>query len=392
MTERTFNVVPEWKHVSFTGTGRFTETYGFSGSQGAVNLEGILLRPEGKPSRTLMLFMHPASTLQLLPLPRKLAAMGWHVLCGGSRYQRNDTALIMENVIVDMGAYVRAAREQWGYDKVVLCGWSGGGSLASLYQAQAERPTITATPAGDPADIAGAKLVPADALMNLAAHFSRARLLAEWLDPSVRDELDPDDRDPELDIYRTGYADRSEPFDAAFLAEFRKAQLARMRRITARAKETLEMLKKRGGAEVERGFITHRTMADPRFLDLTIDPNGRKRMWSYMGHPETVNSGPVGLARFSTLRSWLSQWSMDDSRADSLANGASISVPFLAVECGADDAVPQPHTRLIHAAVASRDKTFLAVDGANHYFVNQPDHLARAATLVDGWLTARGFG
>jgi alpha-beta hydrolase superfamily lysophospholipase len=67
-------------------------------------------------------------------------------------------------------------------------------------------------------------------------------------------------------------------------------------------------------------------------------------------------------------------------------------VPFLALECGADDAVPQPHTRMIHASVASRDKTFLVVDGANHYFVNQPDHLARAASLVDDWLKARGFG
>ena len=36
-------------------------------------------------------------------------------------------------------------------------------------------------------------------------------------------------------------------------------------------------------------------MADPRFLDPTIDPNGRRPGWTYLGHPETVNSGPVGL-------------------------------------------------------------------------------------------------
>ena len=119
----------EWKHLTFNGNQRFSETYGFSGSQGAVNLEGILIRPEDVASRTLLVFMHPASTLQLLPLPRALAAMGHHVLCAGSRYQRNDTALIMENVVLDLGAYVRAAREDWGYDHVVLCGWSGGGYL-----------------------------------------------------------------------------------------------------------------------------------------------------------------------------------------------------------------------------------------------------------------------
>jgi len=35
-----------------------------------------------------------------------------------------------------------------------------------------------------------------------------------------------------------------------------------------------------------------------------------------MGDPETANVGPAGLARYSSLRSWLSQWSVDDSRAD----------------------------------------------------------------------------
>lgn len=384
-----FVVRGEWKHVAFANPARFTETYGFSGSQGAVNLEGILLRPEGVASRTLLVFMHPASTLQLLPLPNRLAALGSHVLAAGSRYQRNDTALIMENVVLDLGAYIRAAREDWGYEKIVLCGWSGGGSLASLYQSQAERPSITETPAGDPVDMAAAGLVPADALMNLAAHSSRAGLLAEWIDPSVLDESDPDRRDPELDLYRPGYADRPSRYDAAFLGRYRAAQLARVRRITARVRETLGELRRRQGAEVERGFVTHRTMADPRFLDTSIEPNGRKALWSYLGHPETVNAGPVGLARFSTLRSWLSQWSIDDARADTLRCGPSITVPFLALECGADDAVPQPHTQEIAASMASRDKTLIRVEGANHYFVRQEKELEEAARAVRGWLADR---
>ena len=74
MERRMLPIHGEWKHVSFENPGRFTETYGFSGSQGKVNLEGVLLRPESS-SRTLLLFMHPSSTLQLLPLPRRLAAL-----------------------------------------------------------------------------------------------------------------------------------------------------------------------------------------------------------------------------------------------------------------------------------------------------------------------------
>ncbi len=380
-----------WKHIAFRNQGSFTETYGFSGSQGMVNLEGVLLRPEGVPSRTLMIFMHPASTLQLLPLPNRLARLGCHVLAAGSRYQRNDTALIMENVLIDLGAYIREAKEKWGYERVALCGWSGGGSLAFYYQSQAERPTVTETPAGDPADLVGAGLIPADALLSLAAHSSRSGLLAEWIDPSVIDENDPDTRDPDLDLYRPGY-DRDEVrFEPDFLARYRAAQLDRVRRRTAWVRETLEMLRRRGGAEVERGFVTYRTLADPRFLDTTIEPNGRKPFWCYLGHPETVNSGPVGLARFSTLRSWLSQWSIDDARADSIVCGPDISVPFLAIECGADDAVPQTHTRRICEAVGSTDKTMHCVEGANHYFVGQPKLLDEAAEQVIAWLDARGL-
>ena len=57
-------------------------------------------------------------------------------------------------------------------------------------------------------------------------------------------------------------------------------------------------------------------MADPRWLDPAVDPNDRKPGWCYLGEPRIVNNGPVGLARFSTLRSWLSQWSYDDANAD----------------------------------------------------------------------------
>ncbi|MGA0541255.1 alpha/beta hydrolase family protein [Neotabrizicola sp. VNH66] len=386
MTELIF----DWKHVAFAAQRAFTETYGFNGSQGLTHLEGVLIHPAGRTAKTLLVFMHPASTLQLLPLPQAMARQGYHVLCAGSRYQRNDTSLIMENVVLDMGAWIRAARQDWGYDRVVLCGWSGGGSLAMLYQAQAERPTITETPAGDPVAMEG--LIPADAVLNLAAHASRAGLLQDWLDPSLRDELNPDDRDPALDLYAPDSATGAGSFPPARLAAYRAAQAARMERITGRVLDRLDTLRRRGGAEVEQVFVTHRTMADPRFLDPTIDPNGRRPGWTYLGHPETVNSGPVGLGRISTLRSWLSQWSPAHSRANSLVTARDVSVPFLAIECGADDAVPQPHTAAIFAAAASTDKTFQLVPGANHYFVNQPAELAQASGMVSDWLAARNFG
>lgn len=386
MAEQRFAFEAAWRHVQYQEMSGFTETYGFAGSTGNVNLEGVHYIPEGRESKTLMIFMHPASTLQLLPVPRALPTYGVHVLCAGSRYPKNDSALIFEKVLLDMGAWIRMAKEAWGYEKIVLVGWSGGGALSLFYQAQAESPTIADTPAGDPVDLAGANLIPADAIAFQAAHLSRARTLTEWMDASVRDELDPDDRDPELDIYNPA---NGPPYSADFVERYRAAQIARNRRITARVRETLEDLRKRGGKEVERGFVVHRTMADPRFLDPTIDPNDRKPAWCYLGDPETVNSGPVGIGRFSTLRSWLSQWSYDESRADGPANAARMTAPLIAIENSADDAVPKPHTPAIFEAAASPDKEHHVIKGATHYYLNQPEQMAEAIGLTVDWLRKR---
>ena len=366
----TFEVAPEWVHVQYKEAARFTEVYGFSGAHGMVNCEGVRFLPKDKPSKTLAVFMHPASTLQLLPVPRALAQAGVHVLCAGSRFAKNDTPLIMEKVILDLGAYLRHAKEQWGYEKILLCGWSGGGSLSLFYQSQAEKPSIVE------------KLIPADAMIFQAAHLSRAIYLAESIDPSVLDENDPDRRDPELDIYDPK-CPHQPPYSPEFVSLFRKKQLERVRRRTAWVKEMIGRLK---GDEMERGFVTHRTMADLRFLDPAIDPNDRKPGWCYMGKPATANNGPIGLGRFSTLRAWLSQWSIDDTNADGPRCARSISVPLLAIENSADDAVPQPHARIIHDAAASRDKTFRVIKGATHYYQGQPELLKQAVDLCVGWM------
>lgn len=383
-----YDVEADWVHIQYPETAQFTEVYGFAGSQGMVNLEGIRFRPRGKPSKVLAVYMHPSSTLQLLPMPRAMASVGMHVLCAGSRFARNDSALIMEKVAIDLGAYIRHAKEVWGYEKIVLCGWSGGGSLALFYQSQAEHPSVTHTPAGDPVDLTAARLIPADVMIFQAAHLSRALMLAEWIDPSVIDESDPDRRDLELDIYNPACPNQP-PYSGDFVAAFRAAQLRRVRRRTEWVREALERLKKSGGQEVERGFVTYRTLADPRFMDPLVDPNERRPRWCYLGVPETANTGPVGIARFSTLRAWLSQWSYDDSNANGPKAAASISVPLLAIENSADDAVPQPHTRIIYEAAASRDKTMKVIPGATHYYQGQPEKLQQAVSLCTDWLAAK---
>jgi hypothetical protein len=371
--------------VSFADRASFTETYGFAGNSGKVNLEGQLLRSSSRPSKTLFVFIHPTSTLQLLPMPMALADIGLHVLCAASRYPRNDSALIMEKVAVDLGMWMRHARETLGYAYVVLVGWSGGGSLSLFYQAQAEKPDVTQTPAGDPVDLVAEKLAPADGVIFIAAHLSRAETLTEWLDPSVIDEVDPDTRDLAFDIY-SAQCPAQPPYDARFIAAFRAAQVARNRKITAWCQEKLAQLKVSNTGEMERAFVVHRTLCDVRWLDPTVDPNGRVPGRCYMGDPRAVNVGPVGLARFTTLRSWLSQWSYDLSNAKGPANAAKIHrTPVLQIENTADDAVPATHNPTIHAALATRDKSLLRIEGATHYYVGQPALLRQCTDAVVAW-------
>ena len=375
--------------VQFEDSPSFTETYGFVGSQGYVFLEGQLILPREAKSDTVFIFMHPATTLNLMPFPAGLAAAGCHVLCCGSRYAKNDTSLIMEKVVIDLGAYVRYAKEELGYKNVVLMGWSGGGSLTLYYQSQALNPTITETPAGDPLDLTTAGLIPADLVVFIAAHIGRAKILSEWIDPSVLDENDPDNREIELDLYNSDNPNQP-PYDSAWVTRFRDAQIGRIQKITKRVEATLAELKEKGGLELERPFITHRTMAAPRHFDLPLEPNGRKANWCYLGDPETVNVGPVGIARFSTLRAWMSQWA-EKSNAAGTSCAAKIDTPLLLVENQDDDATPPSHTREIFKASARTAKTMHVIDGAGHYYKDQPEKLEEAVGQVITWVSEKGL-
>ena len=381
-------LVSEWVHLQHHESAQFKEVYGFAGSQGMVNLEGVRTMPRGRPSKTLVVMMHPTTSLQILPVPRALASAGVHVLCAGNRYFRNDTPLIMEKVAVDLGVYIRNAREVWGYEHVVLLGWSGGGPLALFYQSQAQRPTVTHTPAGDPADLKSAALLPADGIIFQAANISRARLLSQSIDPSVQDEYDPDRRRLELDIYDPRNPNQP-PYSPDYVAFYRKAQLERMRRRTDWVKETLAHLRKLGGKEQERGLLTHRTMADLRYVDPAIDPNDRPPGVCVSGDPESANSGPVGWARYSTLRSWLSQWSIFDSNVNGASAAASITVPLMVMENSADEACPAADLPEIFVAAGSADKTQHVIQGARHYYQGQPELLEQATTLTLDWMRSR---
>lgn len=381
-------IVREPYGYSYAEKSRLKETYG--GPEGQVFVECMRIRPDTGESKTVILFSHPIGGGSFLPLVTALARAGRHVIYCNTRYRGNDTALILEKCVLDLGACVADLKKRFGYEKVVLGGWSGGGSLFLFYQDQAQRPTITATPAGDPVDLVGANLQPADAVLLLAAHVSRSVTITEWLDPSILDEDRPFDRDPSLNIYGPD-CPAQPPYDDAFVARFREAQIARNRRITARARQTLADLKAGGDPDMERPFVVYGTMCDVRWTDPTQDPSDRRPYTCYLGEPRIANDGPVGLGRFTTLRSWLSQWSYDESRANGVLNAANVTCPSLTINNTTDLACTPSHARRLFAALASADKTYVDIQGADHYYMERPDLLPQATATVTGWLDERGF-
>ncbi len=374
--------------IAFREDAPLKDTYG--GEPGWVFLEAMQVRPVDRPSKTALVFSHPIGGGAFLPIVSALARAGHHVVYVNTRYRGNDTALVLEKCVVDLGAGIRDLRERFGYERVVLGGWSGGGSLALFYQEQAEQPTVRQTPAGDPPDLTRETLVPGDGIFLVAAHVSRAVTLTEWLDASILDESDPSRRDPELDLYDPGNPHQP-PYSDAFLARYREAQVARNRRITAWACETLSELRRRERPQMERAFVVHGTMADPRWLDPNVDPNQRQPGRCYLGDPRLVNDGPVGLARFCTLRSWLSQWSFDASNAHGERNGAHTHLPTLVVGNGADDACTPSHTRRLFTAIPHPRKEMHEIPGATHYYLGQREELARCVGIYSRWLTANGL-
>lgn len=360
----------------------FKDVYGGADN---VLLRAHLLRPRGSTSNTVIVFMHPIGGGEYLPLPTALAKAGHHVIYCQSRYPNNDTALIMEKVALDLAECIRDAKERLGYQRVILGGWSGGGSLALFYQRQAEHTTVTCTPAGDPPDLREAKLIPADGMLLLAAHVSRALTLTEWMDASILDESRPDIRDPELDLYNPDNPNQP-PYTGAFQQRYAAAQIARNRRITAWVKDKLQSLRAQGRPHDEFAFTVHGTMAAPLWLDPAIDPNGRRPGSCFLGDPRVVNNGPIGLARFTTLRSWLSQWSFDETNANGIADAAHMSLPTLVINNEADDACTPSHARRLFAAIAHANKELVEIAGATHYYIGQPQQLRMAVETCTRWL------
>jgi len=335
-------------------------------AEDGAGVDGAFYLRSGAPPSTALVLMHPTVSFlhhyALIPLARR----GYGALGLNSRFAGNEAQLLMEQVVLDLAAGVAELRER-GFEHVVLVGNSGGGALAAFYQAQAEKP------------VPG--LPRADALIILNAHRGRPQVLTAWLDPSVTDESDPLSVDPALDMFERR---NGPPYRPDFVERYRAAQKARNLRVTAWARERLE-------SAGDQAFVVHRTAADLRFLDLTLDPSDRV-VGTYWGPDvRAANYAAGGLGRFSTVRSWLSQWGLDTSPVAAEPSLARCHAPMLFIQGTADQGIFPSDAQALFEAASAEDKQLRWIPGGSHYFLGQPDLQREVYDLIEGWLTARGM-
>jgi len=347
---------------------------------------GAWMQPAG-PKRAAAIVMHPTSNFMGHYLIEPLATRGVACLGLNSRYAGNDTLLLMERVIQDLGAGVQFLRAQ-GYDRIVLVGNSGGASLSAFYQAQAEQLTIEHMVDGDPARLSPQDLPPVQGLALCAAHEGRSSLMRNWIDPSLTDEHDGLSCDPLLDMYD---ARHTRPYSHAFLERFRNAQQQRYERIDQWVGERLRHLRALAapGSPRDEVFVVYRTHADPRFLDLTLDANDREvgSVWGAgAAGARGVNYAASQMGRVTSLTGWLSQWS-PRSRADGPSNLARTSVPVLLCTYTADPST-FPSTRAAWMAAGGSRIRNVDIRGGNHYLAGQPRLVQETAEVMADWILA----
>jgi pimeloyl-ACP methyl ester carboxylesterase len=366
-------------------------------------LTGILYRPPVRDPDVVVLAMHPRVDFTRHYLVPGLTAGGYAFMGATTRYLNHDADALHERLLLDVAGSVGFLRER-GFRHVVLLGNSGGGSLFAFYleqaaSAPAER--LAHAPSGDAVPLRETELPPADGLVLLAAHPGEGRFLLDRLDPSVVDEADPLASDPALDMYdaRNGYRPLGEGpsrYAPEFVAAFRAAQRARCARLDAVARERVEAaryFRSRLGtaAPGERArlarhayqrpyLLIYRTLADPRYLDPTLDPSERPpgSIFSFGRDPIVGNFGE-GLARTMSARGWLSTWSGLASNAALERTLPHVRVPTLVVGASADMDIYPSETRAAFAASGAPDKAHVELTGAGHYLQPAGPESARLA-------------
>jgi hypothetical protein len=374
-----------------------------------ATVRGVLATVPG--ATTAVSLMHPRQDLTHHPLVPLLLQAGAAVWTQHTRSVNNDLTLIHEQAILDAAAGLVFLREH-GFGSIITLGHSGGGTLYAFYLEQAGLAPASrsaATPGGRPAKLADAEMPLADGAIFLAPHPGQGRLLLACIDPSVADEQDPMSVVPELDPFSpaNGFAEppASSAYTQDFLARYRAAQRARVARIDATARQHLARAAEaraafsHSGSPLDRRrslapriITVFRTDADPRTVDLSLDPSERPYGSLFGKRPDLINYGLTGFGRLTTPEAWLSTWSGLSSNADFVRCAHGVTIPTLLIELTGDQAACPADSRQMIDALGAKDLTTATVRGLHFggpIAKGEPTGNDLAAIEIINWLSKR---
>ena len=345
--------------------------------------QGVYHRPRGGWPAVAVIATHynvdfSEHYLAELCANRGVGFLGWN-----TRFRGAEQYFLLDHAIAEIAVGVRWLREVAGAETIVLLGNSGGGSLMAAYQSQSIEPNLKPE-YGRSEIVASAIDVPgADLYVSLAAHPGRPEVLTNWMDPSVGNEGDSLSVIESLDPFAEG---REIPFSEDFVSKYREAQRDRNYRITKWVRDEIDLMASAG--HHDRLFTTPRLWADLRMIDGSIDPSNRKSPSCYLGDPRRANYGIYGVGTVSSLRTWLSMWSLNESQCSAAPHLERINVPSLVIDADGDSGVFPSDTQAIVESLGSKDLTALTISG-DHYLRDRENARDEVADVIVDWIQER---
>ncbi len=367
----------------------------------SISLEripGALYRPSGGPAPHIGIIYQNGSGSMTSLLCSEMAKRGFLVLCTTGLIAA-ETALSRsgwETVALNVKNAVLFLRKQPGIDKVVLYGHSGGGAVASFYQAVAENGIAFCQ---DPKKLSKcddnlANLPPADAVLFPDAHPGFGVMDLRDSNPSV--VLDGNPRKlrivAELDPFNpaNGYDPKGSHYSQEFQQRYAKAQAERMNALIDRALSVKERQKRGklddptedimifpGGGRARIDSAATMSTEKPRKLlknDGTIATQIIKSVAVAGSGPPPSPTSATDLTVL-TVEAFLSRGSVRatdsisgidycSSNGVTFCNAQYIRVPVLFIASGAGTFIAD--NEKMYERSPAKDKDFIVVDGVDH--------------------------
>jgi hypothetical protein len=398
--------------------------------------EGLLYMPKtpSPKSRIALTFTHPGGNNFMAPIGRELASRGYIVM---NVNYRGDVDAGVDAQLTTVSAAVAYLRSLPGVQKVIVSGHSGGAHEMALYENVAEH---GASACSGPEKVYPCKAAGLDGLQKPDGLLLLDPPLGAFhgmssIDPAV--DKDVNVRNPALDMFAAanGFdaAAKRAHYPAEFARRFYAAQSKRNNEVLAHVLERLraveqgkgrysndEPLEVPGLGEDANGARLYQT--DPAFaahtraphLLLKADGTRAEQIIQSVRSPASQAAGQLRTlgvtSTSSTLRTYLAHAAIrttadfaitaDDitgvdwrSAYDSApGNAYGISAPTLVLAMGCHYLMVPGE--LIYDRLASKDKTYAAVEGATHGFSpckpEYGDTVKRTFDFVDEWLSRDG--